>query len=229
MARVGLRCLVTVVLIASVGTATASPVDDIEARVRQIYFEGYPIAASGRLDADQVARLGELLRDESEQAYWANIVLALGASENAAAYPQLADFASRPPEGEVASGVYQAWVSLPVALGVLAHDYPAAFERLEQMVRDTGSAPGWRFQSLEGASLASALRRSAITGVGVSGRPEAAVVLNDLRTRAATHAAPSAAPAVDDLVQHIESALRLQTRSAADGPQSVLRRTPVAR
>lgn len=217
-----------------VGTGAASAVSpaEIEARVRQIYIEGYPITNDDRLESIAVERLGEMLLDEAEQAYWANIVLALGASENPDAYRHLADFASRRPGGEVSSGMYQAQVSLPVALGNLAESHPAALALIAAMARDTRPDPGWRFQSLEGPSLAGVLRRSAITGLAVSGRPEAAVVLSELEAGIGDRgagAAGAAAAQSDQLSKHLESARTLHERAASRGAASVLRREPVTR
>lgn len=206
--------------------------DAVELRVRQIYFEGYPVTASGRLESTAVERLGEMLRDPTEEPYWSNIVLALGASENSDAYRHLADFAVRTPSGEVSSAVYQARVSLPVALGQLAYSHPTAFGLIEAMARDARLERGWRFQSLAGASLAGALRRSAITGLAVSGRPEAATVLSDLEDRTATRAGATSGEAADqsdELLRHLEFARTLHERVAADGPASVLGRRPVIR
>lgn len=218
-----------------VGVAFATAQDSgeaVELRVRQIYFEGYPVTASGRLESIAVERLGEMLRDPIEEPYWSNIVLALGASENSDAVRHLADFAARRPSGEVSSAVYQAQVSLPVALGQLAHSQPAAFGLIEAMARDARLERGWRFQSLSGASLAGSLRRSAITGLAVSGRPEVAAVLSDLEARTATSASAASGVVADQagqLLRHLEFARTLHERVVSDGPASVLERRPVTR
>ncbi len=216
------------ILVAVNASAAGDSVDAIEARVRQIYFEGYPVTANDPLESVAVERLGEMLRDRAEEPYWSNIVLALGASENAGAYQHLAGFAANRPTGEASSGVYQAWVALPVALGHLAHSHPPAFGLIEQMARDVGSEPGWRFQSLEGASLASSLRLSAITGLAVSGSPRAAGVLSDLEARAGQRGAMTAAES-DELLQHIGFARRLHERVKSHGAASALERKPVAK
>lgn len=224
-----LVCLLSAVAVCAAAAAQAQlvSVDEIEARVRQVYFEGYPVTDRDPLGPTAVERLGEMLRDPADEPYWANIVLALGASENSDAYRQLADFAANRPEGEASSPVYQARVSLPVALGNLAHRHPSALGLLEEMARDAGLEPGWSFQSLEGASLAGALRRSAITGLAVSGRPEAAAVLADLASRAAAESAESAE--LDELLQHLAFAQTLHSRAASQGPASVLGRRPVVK
>lgn len=219
-------------LVGATSATAVDPADEIEARVRQIYFEGYPTTASGPLESVAVDRLGEMLRDPTEEPYWSNIVLALGASENPRAYRYLADFAALQPSGDVSSAVYQARVSLPVALGYLAHSYPTALGMIEKMARDAPLEPGWRFQSLAGTSLAGALRRSAITGIAVSGRPEAAIVLTDLEAGTGQRAAARAGAAADrsdELRQHLEFARKLHERAMLDGPASVLRRGSVSR
>lgn len=231
--RTALACwLVLAALAVASASAAGNSVREIEARVRQIYFEGYPAATDGRLESIAVERLGEMLRDPSEERYWSNIVLALGASENPGAYRQLADFAASRPRGEASSGVYQARVALPVALGHLAHSHPPALELIEEMARDERSEPGWRFQSLAGTSLAGVLRRSAITGLAVSGSPEAAIVLGELETRALQRRATTAGKAADEsdeLLRHLEFARTLHEQVASHGVASVLARKPVAK
>jgi len=203
--------------------AVADEVADIETRVRQVYFEGYPISTQGALASASVQRLGEMLRDPADEPYWSNIVLALGASANTDAYRYLADFAADPPEGEVSAALYQARSALPVALGQLAYDDPRAFGLVEQMARDTRS-PGWRFQSLQGAALADSLRRTAVTGLALSGRPEAAAVLDDLSVQAAQRrAAAGAAAPPDEWEAHLAFARGLHERAVAEGPAAALR------
>jgi hypothetical protein len=57
------------------------------------------------------------------------------------------------------------------------------------------------------------MREGAITGLALSGRPDAARVLAEIR------AAPGADPRV---VAHAEEALRLHARMTREGPASVL-------
>jgi hypothetical protein len=219
-------------LLVATASAAGTSIDEIEARVRQIYIEGYPVATDGRLDSVAVERLGEMLRDPSEQPYWSNIVLALGASEDAGAYRHLADFAANPPSGEASSGEYQARVALPVALGHLAHSHPQALGLIKQLARDERSEPGWRFQSLDGSTLAGSLRQSAITGLAVAGSPESAAVLRELEARAKQRSQATTGPGVresDELLQHLEFARTLHGQVASRGVNRALEHKPVAK
>lgn len=208
-------CLAVLVATLTANAQAPSPLGaaEIEARVRQIYFEGYPSADGTTLTPQAVSRLAEMLVDPAEQEYWANIVLALGASGNPAALAPLADFAASEPSGEVSGDLYAARVSLRVALGRLAHDHPPAMELLASLARDQRSQRAWHFQTLRGAKLSRALQRSAITGLAVSGRPEAVAVFDEL------HASGQGS----ELSSHIEASRPLHARSAQSGPESVLR------
>lgn len=193
--------------------------DEIAARVGEIYFEGYPVADQSELSADAVARLGAMLVEPAQEPYWSNVVLALGASGRADALVHLEAFAAREPAGEVSGALYAARASLPVALGMLAHTRPRAYALLAAMARDARSERGWRFQSLRGGSLNRALRNAALTGLAVSGRPEATAVFDEL---AAAHSADAA------LVRHLDAMRTVHARARERGPRSVMAGAPAA-
>ena len=187
---------------------------EIESRVREIYIEGYPVD-DAKLSREAIDRLGAMLADPAETPYWSNIVLALGASESRHAYPYLAAFAAQTPSGEVSADLYSARVSLRVALGQLGHSNRESLALLAQMARDERGEPGWRFQSLHGPTLAGALRRSAVTGLAVSGSAEAEAVFDEIE---------AATGGTGELADHVQASRMLHQRAVDEGPRSLLRR-----
>lgn len=198
------------------GAGAQVTADEIASRARQIYFEGFPLDAARDLTPAAVDRLAQMLASPDERDYWSNVVLALGASGSPRAVAPLATFAQIRPTGEVDAAWYQARMALPVALGSLASDSDEAFALLRAMARDSSPDPGWSFQSLRGASLAGALRRAAVTGLAVSGRPDAEVVFDELRDEPGT--------AHSELASHLESARALRARVERDGASALRRR-----
>ncbi len=191
-----------------------------EALVRRWYFEGLPYEEARALTRADVARLAEMLTDPAEAEYWANIVAALGMSGDSSAFPALARFAASPPEGEVASAEYRARLALPLALGHLARSDARALALLVDPLRSPPASPSWRYRHLHGTRLATLLRDSAITGLGISARPEAQKLLRELANRAA--ADPSTP---DALRSHLAESLALHRRVSEEGPEKVFGRS----
>ena len=187
-----------------------------EVLVRRWYFEGLPYEDARALTPAGVARLAEMLTDPAEAEYWANIVAALGMSGNSSAFPALARFAASPPEGGVASAEYRARLALPLALGHLARSDARAFALLVEQARDPPASPSWRYRHLRGARLATLLRDTAITGLGISARPEAKDLLRELADRAA------ADPGTPDALRaHLGESLALHRRVSEEGAEKV--------
>ena len=78
------------------------------------------------------------------------------------------------------------------------------------------SAPRWRYLYLRDQKLAGILRRAAITGVAMSGQPEAVAALRALGERVRDD--PST---TDELRVHVREAERLCDRVVREGPDQV--------
>lgn len=189
--------------------------------VRQLYFEGLPYLAPEELSAAAVDRLVKLLGSAPDAAFRANIVLALGMSEQPAAFAALVAFADRIPQGEVPADVYMARVALRMAFGHLARSNSDALQRLlDEAERDPApTGTSWSFGMLHGATLARSLRQTAISGLGISGRREAMDALDSLATRLAKDPA-----APRELRRHVEQSRAYCSRVRLEGPGRVFRR-----
>ncbi len=198
--------------------AQLSEGDFAEGLVRAQYVEGLPYFEARELTPAGVERLIEMLRDPGEAEHNENIVMALGISGAPQAYPALVEFEGREVEGEVGAAEYRARRAVPLAMGHLARTDPRALRFLLEAARREGpeSAPRWSYLYLRDQKLAGILRRAAITGVAMSGRPEAAAALRALGQRARDD--PST---TDELRVHVREAERLCDRVVREGPDQV--------
>jgi HEAT repeat protein len=189
--------------------------------VRRHYVEGLPYARARQLTPAGVEILIEMLEDPAEAEYRDNIVMALGISGDPRVYPALTRFHEHPLEGEVDSAEYRARRALPFAMGHLARSDSRAFHFLLEAARaeGPGSAPRWSYRYLRDERLAGILRRAAIRGLAMSGRPEAAAVLEELGARARDDPA-----ATEELRTHIREAREFCDRVVREGPDRVFDR-----
>ncbi len=192
--------------------------DFAEKLVRADYVEGLPYAEARELTLAGVERLVEMLRDPAEVEHHENIVMALGISGAPRAYPALVVFQDTEVEGEVDAAEYRARRALPLAMGHLARTDPRALRFLLAAARREGPepAPRWSYLYLRDQKLAGILRRAAITGVAMSGRPKAVAALHALGERARDD--PST---TDELRVHVREAERLCDRVVREGPARV--------
>jgi len=192
--------------------------DFAEQLVRADYVEGLPYAEARDLTLAGIERLVEMLRDPSEAKHHENIVMALGISGALQAYPALIAYQDREVEGEVDASEYRARRALPLAIGHLAGTDPRALRFLLEAARpdEPESAPRWRYLYLREERLARILRRAAITGVAMSGQPEAVAAL-----RALGELARDDPSETHELRVHVREAERLCDRVMREGPNHV--------
>jgi hypothetical protein len=202
------------------GAKASADVDAAEALARSIYFEGVPYAEARKLTDAGAARLAEMLDDPDEARHHAQIVELLGMSGRAGAYEAIARMAANTPTGEVDASTLRTRVALLVALGHLARSDDRALADLVAAAKGGGPAPAWSRGRLRGPRLAALLRRSALSGLALSGRAEAAAVLRQLLLDA--RSAPAEAGRAE-LVRHLEAALQLHRRVRAEGAETVFR------
>jgi len=158
------------------GPASSDPVPFAENLVRQVYFERLPFAEAQRLEPAGIARLIEMLASNDEAEHWTNIVIALGISGAPNAYDAMVALESRAPHAEIGRAESSALRAIPLALGHLARsDRRALLDLIERTGRTT--APRWTYRHLAGARLTRVLQRGAVSGLAVSGLPEADAAL----------------------------------------------------
>jgi hypothetical protein len=184
-----------------------------DALAAAVYFEGVPLADASDLSDADVARLIELLRDPTEIRQHANILVALGMSGSPAAFDAIADYARRGPSGELDRLAFRARRSIAYAMGHLARVDRRALAWLIHTARDESAEPQRSFRELGPARFARLMREGAITGLALSGRPEAASVLAEIAAK------PGAEPRV---VERANEALLLHAKMSSEGPAAVL-------
>ena len=202
------------------GARGSADVDAAEALARTTYHEGVPYAEARKLTDTGAARLAEMLDDPAEARHHAQIAEVLGMSGRAGAYEAIARAAAAPPTGEVDRATLRTRVAVLAALGHLARSDDRAFEDLVAAAMGDGPAPAWRHGRLRGPRLAALLRRSAFSGLALSGRTQAGEILQQLLIDARGARASAGAP---DLVRHLEATLQLHGRVRNEGAKTVFR------
>jgi hypothetical protein len=180
-------------------------VDESVALVRGIHFEGVPEDRARRVGAEGASRLIEMLRDPTESATHANVLVVLGLCGQPGALDAITAWAAIPRTGELDRETYRAWQALPYALGHAAEFDPRAVAHLEATLEE--NAPNWSFRHHRGARLRSQSRRGAASALGMTGLPEAGQAL-ERANRVATD------PQFD---RHLRESLEEHERRAARG------------
>lgn len=173
-------CALTIVTIALPAAADGGAAFAV-ALARSEYHEGVPASAARELDDAGVARLAEMLGDSGQAKHHAQIVAILGMSGHPRAYDAIAGAAAETPEGEVGRAVLRKQVALRAALGRLARHDDRALAALLSAARAGEPTPAWSCGRQRGERLGALLRRSTLTGLALSGRPEARTLLRRLR------------------------------------------------
>jgi hypothetical protein len=202
------------------GARASADVDAAEALARTTYHEGMPYGEARKLTDAGAARLAEMLDDPAEAQHHAQIAELLGMSGRAGAYEAIGRAAAAAPSGEVDRATLRTRVAVLAALGHLARSDDRALADLVAAAAGDGRTPTWGHGRLRGPRLAALLRRSALSGLALSGRTQAAEVLQHLLIDARR---ARAAPGTSDLARHLEEALRLHGRVASEGAEAVFR------
>jgi hypothetical protein len=213
--------LVAVALLAATGSASADAGGDAAAAaalVREIHYEGLPYERARAITPAGAARLAELLNDPAERAHAANAVLALGIAAQPGAFEAIAGAAEHGSSGGVDRATYRLRTAIPIAMGHLARSDDRALAWLVARAETRGADPGWWSGPFAGQRLADQLRRRAIDGLALSGRPEAAALLQ----RIALEGGRRAAGGDPELAAQIETASAVHARIAAHGADAVL-------
>ena len=187
-----------------------------ERLVQVRYHEGVPFEEAHALSAVGVSRLIEMLPDPEYTQHRSNIVLALGMSGRPGAYEALERYASQDPHEPVTATEYQARMNVPPAMGHLARQDDRALRYLLWSVREYPQPTRWTYQHLDGERLARLLRRAAVSGLGISGRPDASRELRGLLSRAKHERGVGS-----KWLGHLENTIGLCDRVRSEGPLQV--------
>lgn len=208
---IGIACAsLTAALLAAATPAASAELDaaQTEELVRTLWYEGLPFEEAAKIGPEGAAALVALLADPSESAVHANALLALGISGQPGAYEAIDAWARAPRDGEVDRSVFRAWQTLPHALGHLARRDPRALDALA--ARLAPAAVSWRFRHFDAARLREMERRGVASALGSSGLSLARALLAGAR-----------AAGGPGWRSHVDEALALQARVAAQGPAGV--------
>jgi len=188
----GLACGLLFCLAVQSTASTDSPeAQAAEDLVFTVYYEGFTEELAEQLTPAGARHLVDVLRAGDEPRFHSNIVLALGMSGCDQAFETLAWY-GRDDAEPVESGVYRARIAVPVAMGYLARSDDRANAWLVRRAREGVHAPAWSLAGRPSAGLADTMRSQVMNGLAVSGRDDAAALLEQLATDGADRAAGAA-------------------------------------
>lgn len=166
------------------GAAPAGPLDveETEALVRRVDYEGMSEDEAARIGPAGAARLVEMLADPAERPHHARILLALGSCGGSGALEAIqAWWAALPADGELDRATFRAWQNLPFALGRLARREPRAVAELAG--RFDAPPPGWSFRHFHDERLRALEQRASASALAETRLLEAARALGALARR----------------------------------------------
>jgi hypothetical protein len=161
-------------------------VDDL---VHKHYMHGVQYVQAKALGPAAAPYLIDLLNNPDEKEFWVNIIVTLGFIEDSAALDPLISFLSDA-RGEVDAFTFRALLSIPFAVGCIASngDSRALGYLLDKLSPPVSQSAQWSFQ---GKKIDQLLVEQSVTGLAVSGRPEARAELLRLKDEIEKKEGPS--------------------------------------
>jgi hypothetical protein len=183
------------------------------------YIDGVLYAEAKGLGREAVPVLLKLLDDTSQKQFWVNIVVTLGFIEDSSAREPLLDFLEKA-EGEVDGFAVRALLAVPFAIGCIASNGDSrAFDVLQERARTPHIRRArWAFRGTDADRL---LAEQAVSGLSVSGLPQARGVLESM---AAEQGGP--APVQKGLSDQIRQGLATLDRIRDEGRSKIFNPAP---
>ncbi len=185
--------LLILALVSSPLTTLAQTDDPLKAQVDDLvhkhYMHGIQYVQAKALGPAAVPYLIDLLDNPDEKEFWVNIIVTLGFIEDSAALAPLISFLSDA-HAEVDSFTFRALLSVPFAVGCIASngDSRALGYLLDNLSPSASRSAQWSFQ---GKKIDQLLMEQSVTGLAVSGRPEARAELLKLKEEIEKKEGPS--------------------------------------
>jgi hypothetical protein len=200
-------------------TDTGGPLPPVGDFVRQIYFDGLPLARAAGYGSDAIPVLVEILNDPEQVLYHQNAALTLGMIGETASVDPLIDYlesgASLPADASEVESAYSSKgrVAAVVALGYAAN-LSGSSEAVEALMGLVQS--GALEAAAAGPADADRLAEYAIIALGFAGSDEAVGFLNSLDRGGSERFASAAEPA-EGLAEVVDTALMISREVAERG------------
>ncbi|HEY0680205.1 MAG TPA: hypothetical protein VGD17_18095 [Chitinophagaceae bacterium] len=197
------------------GSGQTAPQVPVKEFVTKLYIHGLPYDQAKAYGKPAVSELLTLLRDQTLEEYWPNIVLTLGYIGDPSAVKPLMDFMENS-SGEVSIHRFRAILRIFQALG---HISQTGNKESIMHLNDYTSLNSWKtrelkfkFNQYSQENLSEVLARQAIVGLGISGLPEANEKLKGIKNRKDTR---------KDWEDNLSEAIQLNERVGRQGAQKV--------
>lgn len=159
---------------------------DIKDFVRQTFIHGVDYAQASQYGSDVVPALLEMLKDQQEQAHWANIAITLCIIGDEQALDPIISFIEEGGEGKLSGASYRAKTSAIMALGYLINKSGSqkALDYLKASIKPDEWSGKAKWSGPFEASVDernAQLSTMAILGLALSGHSEAAEALQSLQ------------------------------------------------
>lgn len=169
--------------------APAAQSMDIKDFVRQTFIHGVDYAQASQYGSDVVPALLEMLKDQQEQAHWANIAITLCIIGDEQALDPIISFIEEGGEGKLSGASYRAKTSAIMALGYLINKSGSqkALDYLKASIKPDEWSNKAKWSSPFEASMDernAQLSTMAILGLALSGHSEATEALRSLQAPA---------------------------------------------
>lgn len=205
-------CLQIVPLVVAAASEPASsPTVDIRTFVQRMYYHGTPYGEARAYGSAAVPQLIEMLNDPRMEEHWVKTIYILGCIGDPSAVPELTRFLKRQ-HGEISVQTFRATLAVLPALGFIAQggDPDAIAQVLAYANPNHWVVSGLNFGygPYHGSALGEVLTRTAIQGLGASGRAEALTMLREMDVDPALRT---------DWRDNVDEALRLNLQVSAEG------------
>jgi hypothetical protein len=188
---------------------------DLKTFVTSWYPRGVPYAEAHAYGPQAVPELVAMLKDRSFEPHWTKIVTTLGFIGDASAVQPLMDFMKRQ-QGAISADAFRGVLSVLPAIGQIAYGGDPAALKIITDFANPGAYKSYRIRFVYGRyhddALGEVLGRMAITGLGVSGRPEALALLKRMLNDPALR---------KDWQDNVTEAIDLNVRESTLGPEKV--------
>ncbi|MHC1728514.1 MAG: HEAT repeat domain-containing protein [Syntrophobacteraceae bacterium] len=199
-------------------------VQRVDQLVKKHYMDGIQYEQANALGKEAIPHLLELLHNPAEKQFWVNVIVTLGFIEDSSALDPLISFLESA-KGEVDGFTFRAMTSVPFAIGCVASNGDRkALEFLKEMAKaPPPSVLQWSFGQQKIENL---LTAEALTGLAVSGRPEARTELLKLKSEIENRNAPAGR---EFLLGNIKDGLQTLDRMNIEGRSRMFNPQPESR
>ncbi len=195
------------------------PPTDIKTFVTRFYIHGVPYDEAKLYGKSAIPQLTQMLKDKTYEQHWPNIVTTLGYIGDPMAVNDLIQFMENS-TGEISIYQFRAIIRVFQALGHISQTGDiTSLNALKEYTAITSWQKRkllFKYHQYSNDILGEVLARQAISGLGISGKPDAMKKLNELKLSKDTRA---------DWQDNLQEAIQLNGKVSSQGPHKTFSRS----